>query len=106
MSDHTLIAFVFALVTGFILLYAFFVFKNVRKVVAYNNSSSVTTKTVCINGECRSVDDDDDDVIIIGAGVAGAALAHTLGKASGPELHKLYMGPSPTRQSQSTTGPN
>ncbi|GKA18097.1 reverse transcriptase domain-containing protein, partial [Tanacetum coccineum] len=30
--------------------------------------------------DISSVDDDDDDVIIIGAGVAGAALAHTLGK--------------------------
>nr|WBR34620.1 squalene epoxidase [Bupleurum chinense] len=34
------------------------------------------------NGECRSSqgDGDDVDVIIVGAGVAGAALAHTLGK--------------------------
>ncbi|PWA96591.1 squalene epoxidase, FAD/NAD(P)-binding domain protein [Artemisia annua] len=83
MSDHTFIASVFAsLVTGFVLIYAFFVLKNVRKVAPHNNSSSsVTTKTVCINGECRSHDDDDDaDVIVVGAGVAGAALAHTLGK--------------------------
>ncbi|KAI3508928.1 hypothetical protein L1887_23950 [Cichorium endivia] len=84
MVDQLLIVSVFASVVGFILIYAFFVIKNVRKVLpagAGNSnvkSSSVTTKTICINGECRS--EDDADVIIVGAGVAGAALAHTLGK--------------------------
>lgn len=33
-----------------------------------------------INGECGSQTNDDFDIIIVGAGVAGAALAHTLGK--------------------------
>lgn len=32
------------------------------------------------NGECRSADGSDAGVIIVGAGVAGSALAHTLGK--------------------------
>jgi hypothetical protein len=32
------------------------------------------------SGECRSSNVSDVDVIIVGAGVAGAALAHTLGK--------------------------
>ena len=38
--------------------------------------------TTAVNGECRSKNGggDDVDVIIVGAGVAGAALAHTLGK--------------------------
>lgn len=39
--------------------------------------SGVTTTSPV--GECRS-DVTDSDVIIVGAGVAGAALAHTLGK--------------------------
>lgn len=34
------------------------------------------------NGECRPEEDSDPDVIIVGAGVAGAALAYTLGKVS------------------------
>lgn len=34
------------------------------------------------NGECRSEKESDPDVIIVGAGVAGAALAYTLGKVS------------------------
>lgn len=32
------------------------------------------------NGECGSADASHADVIIVGAGVAGSALAHTLGK--------------------------
>ncbi|KAK7310747.1 hypothetical protein RJT34_08452 [Clitoria ternatea] len=40
-------------------------------------------------GECRSVNlDGDADVIIVGAGVAGAALAHTLGK-DGRRVHVI-----------------
>ncbi|KAJ6681911.1 SQUALENE MONOOXYGENASE-RELATED, partial [Salix koriyanagi] len=35
------------------------------------------------SGECRSSNVSDVDVIIVGAGVAGAALAHTLGKPGG-----------------------
>lgn len=82
MAEHLLIASIFASVIGFTLIYTFFLIKTVGKVVPAgttggggNNTSSVTTS---INGECRS--EDDADVIIVGAGVAGAALAHTLGK--------------------------
>lgn len=41
-------------------------------------ATATTTTTTEISGECRSKND--ADVIIVGAGVAGAALAHTLGK--------------------------
>ncbi|XP_073316657.1 squalene epoxidase 1-like [Primulina huaijiensis] len=41
--------------------------------------ASSTTATVTDNGDCGSMNIG-DDVIIVGAGVAGAALAHTLGK--------------------------
>lgn len=43
-------------------------------------ATTTTTTTTEISGECRSKNDADADVIIVGAGVAGAALAHTLGK--------------------------
>lgn len=46
-----------------------------NKSLPENGVTAVTT-TVAVAGECRS----DSDVIIVGAGVAGAALAHTLGK--------------------------
>ena len=35
---------------------------------------------------------DDDDIIIVGAGVAGAALAHTLGKVIKNCLLLLFIG--------------
>ncbi|XP_059624039.1 squalene epoxidase 3-like [Cornus florida] len=40
------------------------------------------------NGECESDDGPQSDVIIVGAGVAGAALAHTLGK-DGRRVHVI-----------------
>ncbi|KAG5245754.1 squalene epoxidase [Salix suchowensis] len=40
------------------------------------------------SGECRSSNVSDVDVIIVGAGVAGAALAHTLGK-DGRQVHVI-----------------
>ncbi|KAF8404831.1 hypothetical protein HHK36_009720 [Tetracentron sinense] len=40
------------------------------------------------NGECRLEHSDDTDIIIVGAGVAGAALAHTLGK-EGRRVHVI-----------------
>lgn len=49
-----------------------------------NRISSARTESVtsvsAVDGECRSADGCDTDVIIVGAGVAGSALAHTLGK--------------------------
>ncbi|KAK8528380.1 hypothetical protein V6N12_074910 [Hibiscus sabdariffa] len=41
-----------------------------------------------IDGECRSANGYDTDIIIVGAGVAGAALAHTLGK-DGRRVHVI-----------------
>ncbi|CAL5417986.1 unnamed protein product [Camellia sinensis] len=53
--------------------------------------TTTTTTTTAINSECRSKNgggDEDVDVIIVGAGVAGAALAHTLGK-DGRRVHVI-----------------
>lgn len=69
---------------GFVLVYAFF-FLN-KKI----SSSSINTTTTAINGECRARTDD-PDVIIVGAGVAGAALAHTLGKVFIPFHLSLWF---------------
>lgn len=54
-----------------------------NKSLPENGVTAVTT-TVAVAGECRS----DSDVIIVGAGVAGAALAHTLGK-DGRRVHVI-----------------
>ena len=50
--------------------------KGREKVSSPENGISSVMTTAAVAGECRS----DSDVIIVGAGVAGAALAHTLGK--------------------------
>lgn len=49
--------------------------KSTQKCDTHNVISSNLT-----NGECESKKGNDTDVIIVGAGVAGAALAHTLAK--------------------------
>ncbi|XP_058219685.1 squalene monooxygenase SE1-like [Rhododendron vialii] len=51
-------------------------------------NATTTTTTTEISGVYRSKKDDDVDVIIVGAGVAGAALAHTLGK-DGRRVHVI-----------------
>lgn len=59
---------------GFILLF------NLRKQVVKKSKAS-SIKTTPVNGHRRTAKDDGStDIIIVGAGVAGAALAHTLGK--------------------------
>lgn len=50
-----------------------------RRALLPERSECVKSVTVSNAAECRSAEDD-VDVIIVGAGVAGSALAHTLGK--------------------------
>lgn len=58
----------------------FFVLFNFRRQVVKKSKSS-DIKTTPVNGHRRTVKDDEStDIIIVGAGVAGAALAYTLGK--------------------------
>lgn len=62
-----------------------FVFSNNlrRNITKKNKSSKVVRKEECYtstNGRCRPEVDGSTDIIIVGAGVAGAALAYTLGK--------------------------
>nr|WNO03109.1 squalene epoxidase [Ilex cornuta] len=73
---------VLALLLWFVFLYNVFEKKDSRRgSLEAAESTNITTNTAAINGECGSKNSEDDvDVIIVGAGVAGAALAHTLGK--------------------------
>ncbi|KAF2323945.1 hypothetical protein GH714_004186 [Hevea brasiliensis] len=93
MADHYLLGWILASVMG---LFAFYYIvyllvkpeeDNNRRSLPQPRSDFVKTMTAT-NGECRSDDDSDVDVIIVGAGVAGAALAHTLGK-DGRRVHVI-----------------
>ncbi|KAL8058619.1 hypothetical protein ABFX02_03G031000 [Erythranthe guttata] len=81
MVDLTLFASLLAFLFGFLFLY-YFGFLRIKNQDIRSNSpasaatATTTTTAVVGGGECGSR----DDVIIVGAGVAGAALAHTLGK--------------------------
>ncbi|GLT41206.1 hypothetical protein SLA2020_152880 [Shorea laevis] len=58
-----------------------------RKRDGISGRSEFVKSVSAVNGKCRS-DNGDVDVIIVGAGVAGAALAHTLGK-DGRRVHVI-----------------
>ncbi|KAL8482090.1 hypothetical protein ACS0TY_028294 [Phlomoides rotata] len=78
MADLTLIGSVLVAVLGVFLFYRSR--KNAKSASTEKASCVASTATPVIDkGEGRS-NDLHDDVIIVGAGVAGAALAHTLGK--------------------------
>lgn len=72
-----------AVVLGFIAVIWFYIPRSGCRSKDETNdpATTSTTTTTVYNGESRSKDGNDDiDIIIVGAGVAGAALAHTLGK--------------------------
>jgi squalene monooxygenase len=78
---------ILAYVMTLVVLYNLFVKRNGGgESNAAANKTSTTTTTTDITRECRSKND--VDVIIVGAGVAGAALAHTLGK-DGRRVHVI-----------------
>lgn len=65
------------IICSIITIVAFYSFVFSRKNCSQRTTENITTAT----GECRSFNPDGDaDVIIVGAGVAGSALAYTLGK--------------------------
>lgn len=76
MADQTLLASILALLFGFAVLYRLVSKKNGE---TESESLAVTTSTTIIS-RSKNGADVDADIIIVGAGVAGAALAHTLGK--------------------------
>ncbi|KAG7966475.1 hypothetical protein I3843_08G053600 [Carya illinoinensis] len=72
---------------GLVALYILVDKKNRSRVSSETRSEGVERVTTITRGECRSTDGD-ADVIIVGAGVAGSALAHTLGK-DGRRVHVI-----------------
>ncbi|KAG2698882.1 hypothetical protein I3760_07G168400 [Carya illinoinensis] len=88
MVDQYALGLILTSVLGFVvLLYNLMAKKNRSRVSSEARSEGVQTVTTSINGECRSIEGD-VDVIIVGAGVAGSALAHTLGK-DGRKVHMI-----------------
>jgi squalene monooxygenase len=80
MMDQSLFGWILASVLGLVAIYYSFVAKKKRAGVSSEaRSECVESVTTTTNGECGS-GKGDVDVIIVGAGVAGAALAHTLAK--------------------------
>lgn len=78
MADLTFIGSLLLAVLGLFLFYALNKSRKSGQTEQGTGAASTAT-TVSDRGEGRSKDRQ-DDVIIVGAGVAGAALAHTLGK--------------------------
>ncbi|GFZ10128.1 FAD/NAD(P)-binding oxidoreductase family protein [Actinidia rufa] len=87
MADQYVLGSVLASVLALVVLYNLFVKRNAR---GESTADATKAATTAVNGECRSKNGggDDVDVIIVGAGVAGAALAHTLGK-DGRRVHVI-----------------
>ncbi|XP_023546518.1 squalene monooxygenase-like isoform X1 [Cucurbita pepo subsp. pepo] len=81
MVDYCAFGWILAAVLGLAIALSFFVSprRNRRGGADSTPRSEGVISSSATNGECRSVDGD-ADVIIVGAGVAGSALAHTLGK--------------------------
>ena len=80
MVDERALGWILASLLGLFALYKLAVkSKNSNSKASPVKRSECVKSTETTNGECRSKSDD-VDVIIVGAGVAGSALAHTLGK--------------------------
>ncbi|CAK9312490.1 unnamed protein product [Citrullus colocynthis] len=90
MVDHCAFGWILSAFLAFAMAFSFFLASRRNRRVGGADS---TPRTDCVrssastNGECRSVDGD-ADVIIVGAGVAGSALAHTLGN-DGRRVHVI-----------------
>lgn len=76
---------VLASLLGFVLLYGFKGKKTTRASMEITRNGCVKTSG---NGTCRPETAGSTDVVIVGAGVAGAALAYTLGK-DGRQVHVI-----------------
>ncbi|CAA2971267.1 squalene monooxygenase-like [Olea europaea subsp. europaea] len=78
MVDQNVLAALF----GFAIFYGFLIFRKAGGTRKSCLPEETAATTVIDGSECRSKDGGGEyfDVIIVGAGVAGAALAHTLGK--------------------------
>ncbi|KAK6938539.1 hypothetical protein RJ641_032047 [Dillenia turbinata] len=96
MADQYIASAIIASLLGFVFLYIFNSKKrgNERRKDSMQTTTTMmrdecVKSTVTTTGECRSKNGDDAvDVIVVGAGVAGSALAHTLGK-DGRQVHVI-----------------
>jgi squalene monooxygenase len=77
-DQHVLWTF-FASLLGFVLLYTLRRNSSKRTTNKKNFPEECAEESFA-DGECRPVNGSGTDVIIVGAGVAGSALAYTLGK--------------------------
>lgn len=79
--DHYIVGALVAVLLGLLTFYGLFSRRNSCRsdAVEEGDSCGAAATTSVVGGECRSRNSG-VDVIIVGAGVAGAALAHTLGK--------------------------
>ncbi|KAK9997205.1 hypothetical protein SO802_021891 [Lithocarpus litseifolius] len=87
LDQYALGAIVISIFVLVVAIYSFFIAK--KKVVGEARTKAVNcvaAAAATINEECRSANAANANVIIVGAGVAGSALAHTLGKPS-PTTH-------------------
>ncbi|WCJ35602.1 squalene epoxidase 2 [Euphorbia peplus] len=92
MSDHYLLGWIVASVMIIFSVYYWLYLVVVRKEEEDENNRQAKRNSVTavspVTPECRSGDSPHADVIIVGAGVAGAALAFTLGK-EGRRVHVI-----------------
>nr|ACQ90301.1 squalene epoxidase [Gynostemma pentaphyllum] len=86
MVDQFSLAFIFASVLGAVAFYYLFLRNRIFRVSREPRRESLKN-IATTNGECKS-SYSDGDIIIVGAGVAGSALAYTLGK-DGRRVHVI-----------------
>ncbi|KAE8690383.1 Squalene monooxygenase [Hibiscus syriacus] len=87
MADSSVLGWILCLVISLVTLCGVISERRKRRGISVTRSDSVNG-VVTSNGECGSTDGSHADVIIVGAGVAGSALAHTLGK-DGRRVHVI-----------------
>ncbi|KAK7321618.1 hypothetical protein VNO77_32437 [Canavalia gladiata] len=87
MVDPYLLGWIICSVLSLFALYSL-AFAGKRRRASSEKKTDFSESVTTIAGECGSVIDADADIIIVGAGVAGAALAHTLGK-DGRRVHVI-----------------
>lgn len=78
-ADQYIVATLFASVFGFLLLYVLHRKKSLKSVKDDEIRTNIVQSSIN-TGDSSPETNSGIDVIIVGAGVAGAALAHTLGK--------------------------
>ncbi|GMJ02550.1 DROUGHT HYPERSENSITIVE 2, SQUALENE EPOXIDASE 1 [Hibiscus trionum] len=87
MADSSVLGWILCSVITLVALCVVVLKRRNRKGISVTRTESVNS-VLTSNGECGSTDGSHADVIIVGAGVAGSALAYTLGK-DGRRVHVI-----------------